>query len=164
MMKDSLILVMLVILTGCQTKPLPEGFPKLYPVSVTITQESKPFEGAKVVLFSADNSVHWIVSGQTGSNGVAKLVTRGEHKGTPVGEFKVCVTKIYDEPVDPEPTNPGDWKIWSENLRNHPPKSFSLVEKEFGDIQTTPLSVRISADGEKNFTFDVGQAIREQIR
>lgn len=164
--KNVLLILSLGILlfaTGCQGKKRPQGFPKLYPASISVTQEGAPLDEAMLVLYSADGSLPWIVSGITNKEGLAKLVTHGEYPGAPLGEFKVCVAKYYRDPVDPEPVNPTDWKVWAKKMQENPPKQYLLVEEVYGETETTPLRVKIESGGKNHFDLDVGHSVRIKL-
>ena len=107
MRKNSIALVVslgvLSLLLGCSSENRPPGMPKLYPASILITQEGQPLEGASVILVCVDESIRWLVSGQTNRDGVARLVTHGQFSGAPAGKFKVCVTKHYHEDIGRKP-------------------------------------------------------------
>ncbi|MDR1269130.1 MAG: hypothetical protein LBK82_06370 [Planctomycetaceae bacterium] len=88
----------IVCFFGCGQK-LPDGMPKLYPVTITIVQENTPLEGAIVQLIPEDSSLStWGPMGITNASGVTELQTNGKYKGSPLGQFKVLVTKKEIEP------------------------------------------------------------------
>jgi len=60
-------------LVGCGGEKKPVGFPPIYPVTLHVTQEGKPLEGASVALVAPDGSVPWVVGGTTDADGNVKL-------------------------------------------------------------------------------------------
>ena len=141
---------------GCGPK-LPEGMPKLHPCTLTITQEGQPLEGALVALMSNDSTLaKWAPSGVTDTSGKVVLKTQGKYDGAAAGEYKVIVTKeVVEKGVvlqEETATTPE---------RSIPGKTFSYVEKQYGDVQKTPLTLKI--EGKTNETFDAGKAVKEEI-
>jgi hypothetical protein len=156
---DFLFLGMLFFF-GCGQK-LPEGMPKLYPVTITIVQENTPLEGAIVQLIPEDVSLsNWGPMGITNVSGVAELRTNGKYKGSPSGQFKVLVTK---REVEPHPhlewgnLPDGDPKFIQYCNESMKLKVFDYVEPQFGLINATPLSINITSSGSNNFQLDVGK-------
>lgn len=85
-----------LLLAGCSKKP--DGFPAIYPCSVTVVNGTTPIEGA-TVLFHYENNSNAIVTvtGQTDSSGVAKMRSiqaSYDAPGAPAGKCKVIVKKI----------------------------------------------------------------------
>ena len=131
--------------------------PKLYPCILTITQDAQPLEGALVSLRSNDPAIaKWAASGVTDKTGKVTLKTQGKYDGAAAGEYKVVVLKeVVEEGIvlqaetetTPEKSIPG--------------KTFSYVEKMYGDMSKTPLTLKV--EGKVNETFEAGKAIKEEI-
>ncbi|MGL4942639.1 MAG: carboxypeptidase regulatory-like domain-containing protein [Thermoguttaceae bacterium] len=150
-------LVCFMPVIGCGQK-YPDGFPKLYPISLTVTQEGKPLAGATVVLSSPESTLQWTIGGVTDERGVAPLWTHGQYKGAPVGRFKVTISKVVNEgeaeyiaALDREDTAAAAKIVV---------KSYSCVEPQYGDVATTPLEVTLSA---KSRTVDVDAGKADKI-
>jgi len=131
--------------------------PKLYPVSISVTQEGKPLADAIVSLRYADPSAGtWTVGGRTEANGQAKLYTNS-YPGAPLGKFKVVLLKEENEGLaeraeaegrgDSAAANQVKVKIWS------------CVEAKYNDPKKTPLDVEITADT-KMLDVDAGPAVK----
>ena len=145
-------------IAGCGPE-LPEGMPKLYPCTLTITQDGKPLEGASVILFSMDPNISkWASNGVTDSSGNVVMKTQGKYDGAAAGDYKVLVTKIIVEEgvvlqaeteTTPEKSIPG--------------KTFSYVEQQYGDPLKCPLTLTVST-GKTTETLDVGKYVKEEIR
>ncbi len=150
-----LLFVSFLLLTtsGCGEK-YPDGMPKLYKVSLTITQEGKPLSGANVTLASEDPAFKWTVGGVTDNNGVVVLKTHGKYTGAPVGKYKLCVKKYVMEGELQSMKNPGA----------PPPKDYNLVEAEYAQPKTTPLEIEIQAGRNSFEPYDVGQAVKELLK
>ena len=159
------LLFAFVIMTGCGEK-LPSGMPKLFPASITVTQEGEPLDGAMVLLIPEDSALQeWGPGGLTNASGVAVMRTNGKCKGAPLGKYKVTVTKTEREPhPHPEwadlPMNDPNYRQFlrmAESL-----KAYNLVERDFGSRDRTPLQVEV-ASGQKSHSVDVGNKIRNEI-
>ena len=88
-----LSLIILLCLSGCGGASRPADLPKLYPASITVTQEGKPLAGAMVMLYSTADNFKWSVAGITNSSDTAELKTHGQFPGALLGEYKVTVNK-----------------------------------------------------------------------
>ena len=149
---------------GCGPK-LPDGMPKLYPVTLKVTQEGTPLEGATVVL--AGGADVWTATGITDAQGLTILHTEGRYPGVPEGTFKVSVTKTISEGErPPSRPMPGD----EEALKRY--REYQQSGKSFRQFHTTPLEYRstetspISAEikkGVKNVAVNVESTVKEEI-
>ncbi|MBR5757707.1 MAG: hypothetical protein IKX88_03815, partial [Thermoguttaceae bacterium] len=69
----SLLVLPLAALCGCGEKTPPD-MPKLFPTSITITQEGTPVEGASVQLLKKDDLYYkWLAGGVTDATGVCTI-------------------------------------------------------------------------------------------
>lgn len=128
---------------GCGGDKRPDGMPKIFPCTLTLTQGGKPLPGAMVLLYSKGEPCPWTVGGTTDDNGEAVLKTHGKFNGAPKGEWTVVVTKniiIYKNESD----DIGD--------------VYSNVELDYTDKETTPLELKI--DGKTKQSFDVGSEVQ----
>ncbi len=159
-------------LSGCGGEKYPDGLPKIYPVTVNVTQEGKPLEGATVV-FAADESSdsRWGVGGCTDAAGKAIMSVNGKYKGCPAGKYKVVVSKSVTESnqdkIPPAPDAVKDPKAFGEWYHQYGEmpivnKVFSLVEDKYSNSKTTPLSVEVTENGEKTFSLDAGKAVHKE--
>lgn len=159
MMKQTAIIFCLtffVFASGCGKTDRPDDLPKLYPTKITIKMDGQPLEGANVNLVS-DSNTRWLVSGKTGSNGVAEILTHGKFSGAPVGDYAVCVTKVHweDGPTSklPMPSNPFEQTAYRRRVENEK-KEYPVVEASFGSQQTTPLKMEVTT-GKNAQEFEV---------
>lgn len=153
------------VFPGCGGEKLPPNMPKLYPCTITITQEGKPFAGASVSVFSEDSSLaEWYAGGVTDQNGVCVLQTQAKYPGVVSGKFKVTVSKMETEPSqyggDPAPGKSEE--EWNTLRGNEVLKSWRLVGKEYSSSSTSTLTLEVTT-GKNAETFDVGKAIRELL-
>ncbi|HBT76460.1 MAG TPA: hypothetical protein DEB39_05945 [Planctomycetaceae bacterium] len=153
-----MLLGVLVSCFGCESSPQrPPGMPSLVRrAKITVTQAGRPLADAKIILVSEGNQVPWTVGGKTDQNGVARLVTHGQFPGAPEGKYKVVVTKLEK----PDKSRlPGDSKSWSKDEEESARTFYDLVESEFGETSTTPLTVEILSSSYEA-TVDVGKPVR----
>jgi len=123
-----------VFITGCWGEPRPDGMPRLYPVSIIVTQEGVPLEEASVTLIPEDPAnARWGPMGMTDGSGVAVMRTDGKYAGAPLGTYKVVVSKM--EIIDPPPGTPGE------------SRAVHHVPQQYGSIADTPLRIEITAAG-----------------
>jgi hypothetical protein len=136
---------------GCSNNniPKPEGFPDIYPVTLTMTQEGKLLTGTTVTLVAQDQSTKWGTSGFSNTEGKIELKTAG-FIGVPAGKYKVVITKTVSEGIPTTPDESGD------------PKTYTLVEKIYTDPNTTPLTLEITPET-KDVTLEVGKAVKIRI-
>jgi hypothetical protein len=145
-------------LTGCDNQSKPDGFPKIYPVTITVTQEGKPFPDAQISLEPADGSKNWSVGGKSDQAGKVILRTYGKFDGAPLGKYKVVILKEINEGMDTyyEALNRGDNNAASKvNV-----SIFSLVEAKYNSALTTPIEIEITPN-QKTFEIDAGSAVKE---
>ena len=140
---------------GCSGEQRPDGLPKLYPCTITITQDGQPLAEATVQLHDPAVTDRWTVSGLTNASGSAVMRTHGQFPGVPEGRFKIILTKTVLEggSTDDETT--------PENARKprEAVKVYSLVGKEYTNRETTPLEIVI--DGKKRSeSFNIGRTER----
>ena len=155
------------VFSGCTKKPRPDGFPELYPCTITIIQDGKPLVDALVRLVPDGHALQWTIAGTTDKNGVVKVITHTDYAGAPEGTFKVCVSKIEITPSQfPQPDKDApyeEWDKWRGQTNNEKRPKYNLVKPEYNDTANTPHSITISK-GKNNATFDVGEAIKEEIK
>jgi fibronectin type 3 domain-containing protein len=146
----------IVVTSGCSEK-LPEGLPALFPATLTITLEGKPFANAMVSLSSADGSHSWTSGGITDKNGQLAVYTHGKYQGIPAGKYKVTVDCITSDV--PMPQNPTMEQI-EEHNRNHP--SFRIVPPEYTEKSNTPLEIEIT-QSKNTLTLDIPKSVKLKI-
>ena len=147
-----ILIVALLLLAGCGGDPSrPADLPKLYPVSITITQEGNPVEGATVTLVSKTPTKYGTSAGSTDSSGIAGFRTYG-FDGVPEGEYAVMVDKMVEEGAREITTSTGDTHM----TRG---KTYRYVEPKYLREAQTPLGISVTTQGAKE-TFDVGAPVR----
>ena len=152
---------------GCGGHPRPDGMPRLYPASVTVTQEGTPLEGATVTLFSDDPELgRWSPTGVTDASGVAVLHTNSLYRGAPLGSFRVTVAKMTREP-HPNPELAGADYGTADAARydqlDRARKTLTYVEPRYSSMVDTPLTIEITAD-QRTYSIDAGPRVQEEVR
>ena len=141
---------------GCGEKK-PDGMPKIYPCTITITQENSPLEGASVLLISDDPVLgKWSVAGTTDASGNAVIKTHAKFSGAPAGQYVVVVSKEeYVAEAAAKTDNRDDVTITPQTL-------YYLVDQKFSQKETSPLKFTMEAKSTKA-TFDTGKKVREKL-
>lgn len=162
----------LSVFSGCGGQKYPDGFPKVYPVTVSVVQDGKPLEGANVLFYAQDEvNSRWGIGGCTDAAGNAIMAVNGKYKGVPAGQYKVTVTKVVTEsnqdkiPPQPDATkDPVAFETWYQKYGQGPilNKEFTLVEEQFAELAKTPLTAEVAASGSNSVKLDVGKAIRKE--
>ena len=152
------LLGILVCIAGCGGVKLPDDLPKLYPAQIEITaNDGAKIEGAVVSLTLIGEGKSESVGGGTDAKGIAKLYTRGEYAGAPVGKYKVCVswTLVLEGPTSqqPPPTDPGALNSYNQKVFSER-KLKSVLEAEYTDSKKTPHEVGIT-EGKNSFPIEV---------
>lgn len=150
-----LFVLALGALVGCSRERRPEGFPKLYPCTIQITQEGVPVPGVRVSLVHPELTARWAVGAETDDSGLATIRTHG-FKGAPRGSYKVILSKketvgrgwIGDEY--------SSYQGWEDM------KIMSLIAQEYESGEETPLEIEVERSAHEK--FDIGKAERRLVQ
>ena len=152
------------LFSGCGGEQLPPGIPKLYPATLTVTQDGKPLADAEIVMINADPSTSWSAGGVTNQNGVLKLRTMGRYEGAPVGKYIVAVQKIETLDIklpDEMPSDSAGLREYNQLAKKIEDNTFYVVDPKFG-LGKTELEVEITPSNLK-VEVDVSPAIRVKV-
>jgi hypothetical protein len=143
------------VLIGCSS-PKPDGFPRVYPATITVTQDGKPLEGAVVILEHSAERTRWSAGGKTDATGSIQPATvQGNYSvpGVPAEDFLVTVTKSpvveIDQTVDPETLTPQERDRLNaeyEQKTIEARKAVGIPER-LSDPQKTPLRWKVTTSG-----------------
>jgi len=149
-------IVALSLLMGCgKDLNRPDDLPKLYhPVSVTVTQEGKPLEGATVTLISKTPAKYGTCSATTDASGTATLRTYG-YNGVPRGQYAVTVEKRGVEGARESKNEYGETQMVGGKI-------YQYVDAQYTDEGSTPFSIDVTEKGAKA-AFEVGAPVRLYI-
>ncbi|MDR0337421.1 MAG: hypothetical protein LBI18_10055 [Planctomycetaceae bacterium] len=148
-------LLLVSFLVGCYSKA-PDGFPRVYPATITVTQDGKLLEGAVVILESLTEHTRWSVGGKTDATGSVQPATvQGNHSvvGVPAEDFLVTITKNpvveIDQTVDPETLTPQERDRLNAEYEQKMIEARKAVgiPEILGDPQKTPLRWKITTSG-----------------
>ncbi|MDO5552532.1 MAG: Ig-like domain-containing protein [Planctomycetia bacterium] len=155
-------LTLFAIFFGCSQAP--EGVPRRFATTVTVTDAGQPIEDALVLFCPRNNEGILIISGKSNSNGVATITTsRGSWigKGAPEGEYIVTVTKEVEIP---------EWKTPAEIAQMTPPEAEKynrektekrnalprIIPQPLTSTETSPCSLTVTS-GSNMMEIDVSQ-------
>ena len=148
----ALALVMLVSVgvLGCGAKGGLEG---TVPVTGTLKQKGAPLEGATVTFVAVTKGVR-AASGVTDASGQFKLTTLQSGDGAFPGDFKVIVTKT--EVVGKVYTSEEANAYYTQNKTRPPAPEFKdLVDKKYGNTETSGLKATVKQGEANDFTFEI---------
>jgi hypothetical protein len=162
-LKMTIGVMICLLVTGCSSSKIPEGFPKsLTPFTVKLQHKGKPVEGAAISLISEETNTGYLATALTGSDGVARLETSVNifsKLGVPVGKYRGIVTYRPKVPSDLTLQEKGtlseseivqrEAKITKE-LESLP----EIVPKNWGNFNTTPVRITVSESG-GNVTIEI---------
>ena len=147
--------------------------PPLYPVTITLTQENVPLEGAFVDLVPADAANAWGAGGKTDAKGEAILYARPDFKGAAAGKYKVVITKkeskrggtsVADNATIPTETEDGRPIVY--RAGDGGPitmEEWTYVDRQYITAATTPLEIEVTNKG-SNQSFDLGKQVYLRYR
>jgi len=143
--------VVLVLQMGCnKDTDRPADLPKLFPVSITVTQEGKPLEKATVTMSAKTPDKYGTCMGETDASGVAVMYTYG-FKGAPLGQYVVSIEKRVVEGAK-------EVKIEPEGIIDHVGgKVYNYVDKKYMGADS-PHGIEVTEKGAQE-TFEVGAPV-----
>ena len=146
----------LTLSTGCGQK-MPDGFPAVYPCTVTVTDAGKPVDNVTVTLAPLDGAVSgsFTTSGTTDGSGVATLSTvwgTFAKAGAPLGSSKVVLIKQFDlvntkTPEELSMLNATDLQNYVKECEAERDKLGKAVPEVFRNVTSTPLEITVSESG-----------------
>ena len=144
-----------VVAVGCGGLQKPGDMGDLGGCVVKVTQDGAPLEGAEVIFHAQDEAnKKYTPSGRTNEKGEAKIKTYG-FEGVPAGEYKVTVTKLVIEEGELVVAEDG-----SESVEGG--SEYQVVDEQFRNVDTTPLTTTVTDPMTEVPTFDVGAAVEDE--
>lgn len=151
-----LICCSLIVFVSCSSQR-PGGMPKLYPCSVTVTQEKIPLAEATILAIDVNGNEKWSVTGTTDANGIALLTTDGKYRGAPAGNYILLISKNTSETKE-LPSKPGQ----TEKLYG-PTVFYSEVDPVYSSKDKSPA--KITVEKKKNsFNIDAGKKSKTIVK
>jgi len=150
-------MILVVFMIGCSSQKLPDGMPKLYPLTLTITQEGKPLPEASVSMYSADGSSSWAPGGMTKADGMLVVFTHGKYAGVPAGKYKVTVDCLVSDVPRPK-------EATMEEIVEHGKKypAYRIVPLQYTDRKTTPLEIDV-VKGTSRLSIDIPETVKIKL-
>ncbi|MDO5552368.1 MAG: carboxypeptidase-like regulatory domain-containing protein [Planctomycetia bacterium] len=135
---------------GCGGPDRPADMPKLHKISIKLTQNGQPVDGAQVSLQPQSPS-KWSSGGLSDTSGICRPRTQGKFDGVPQGSYDVTVSKI--DSVETGKMLPGalPGKEVPEVKRTR------VIDPKF----STPgqLSLDVTTAGPTEFSFELGEPV-----
>ena len=145
--------LLLLALAGCPGGGASRDLPDLVPVGGTVTLDGKPLSGAHVTFVPVGSTPGWACTGLTDASGHYEVMADAEHKGAPVGEFKVTCTKWVTE----------DGSDFQSEMGVNPMEAgaLELLPPKYSDESETELKATVPAGGSDSINFDLSSAQQE---
>lgn len=147
------LLVVLLTLGGC-TSSLPEGARPTEPVSVTVTYNGEPVEGA-IVTFISDESEPVGAYGRTDARGVAEMKTYVEGDGAVVGAHKVTIAKTETAGGADADQSAENYDPPELSAGYVPPTVKYLIPQKYMSPGTSGLTAEVTENGPNELQFDL---------
>lgn len=146
-----LFILALALQAGCSKDTRrPVDMPELFPVSIAITAEGKPLEGATVTLIGKTRSKYSSCSAVTDASGVALLKTY-TYEGVPLGQYIVTVEKRGVEGAKEVQTPEG----LTDSIGG---KIYQYIDSKYTNERSSPFSIDVTEKGGQE-TFEVGKPV-----
>ncbi len=127
---------------GCGGAAHDPNRPKTVPVTVVITYQQKPVEGA-TVSFVAEGAGH-SATALTDASGRAALTTFATGDGAVPGKYRVGVSKVFIETLQ-NPNDPGGPPLGSKQVHG--------VPQRYNDAAKSGLTAEVTDGGKNEFPF-----------
>ncbi len=150
--------------SGCAREKTPPDMPKLYPTSITVTQDGAPCVDACVQLLKRDDlNYKWLAGGTTDETGTCVVKTMGKFNGAPEGDFNVIVYKTIRNESETrknvaQPTDPAEAREWIKKVAEEE-KEFDYVDTKYKKVDTSDLTITVSR-GKNAVAFEVGPEVK----
>lgn len=138
----------------------PEGGQTVYPVSGTIMMNGAVLSEATVVF--SPNGTEPTATGQTDLQGNFQLTTYEFGDGAAAGDYSVIVTKTLAGPASGSSDGGEDagHEQEADDSAEHsskPTAENNLVPAKYSSSDSTPLTAKVTADGDNTFNFEITQ-------
>ena len=146
------LLIVMLLSGGCQKRP--EGLPKPYPTTVTVTNAGQAIEGAKVTLLPATALPSVTIYGDTDANGKAVIHSLCEgliFEGAPQGEYRVVVSKTPDVQIPEELSSnmatPPEVRAANQKKIEALFEENRIIPASLESAESTPLTLSVAEKG-----------------
>lgn len=165
-----LLSVSVLLLTGCEKAPA--GFPKVYPVEVTVLDTGEPLDLATVILNPKEGTEvgSFTCAGSTTAKGVAVIKTMwGTYaaKGAPEGGYVISIVRdvVPEETMTPDelaeltPEANFAHKI---ELRETVADQIDRVPVDLRFPSSSPIEITVGSSGANTLTVDINDYREEE--
>lgn len=166
----ALLSVSALVITGCAKAPA--GFPKVYPVEVTVLDGGQPLDSTSVVLNPAEGTEvgSFTCAGTTNGSGKAVIKTLwGTYsaKGAPEGAYKVSLIRdvVPEETMTKEELaqlTPDELFAHKVELRESIADQIDIIPIPLRFPGETPLEITVSTAGNSTLTVDLSDYREEE--
>jgi len=144
-----------VVFTGCGgDSSRPADLPKLYPVTITVTSEGKPLEGAVVELVAVPPLKYQAIT-PTNAEGKAVMRTYG-YDGVPEGKFSVVITRDIDDDFVYVENSDGTQGIGGSTR-------YRTIDTITYQADSTPFEIEVPLPPNQTTTFEVGETVKVRL-
>ena len=158
-----LLCASVLALTGCEKAPA--GFPKVYPVEITVLDTGEPLDMATVVLNPKEGTEvgSFTSAGSTTDKGVAVIKTMwGTYaaKGAPEGAYIVSITRdvVPEETMTPDELaelTPDALYTHKAELRETVADQIERVPVDLRFPGSSPIEITVGTTGTSTLTVDI---------
>ncbi|HUT95130.1 MAG TPA: hypothetical protein VMY37_37095 [Thermoguttaceae bacterium] len=145
--------LLLLALAGCPGGGASRDLPDLVPVGGTVTLDGEPLSGAHVTFVPVGSTPGTACFGLTDASGRYEIMADAEHKGAPVGEFKVACTKWV--------TADGSDFQSQEGVSPMEAGAVDLLPPKYSDETETELKATVPAGGSDSINLELISAQQE---
>jgi len=138
---------------GCGTD-LPEDARPTQPVSVTVTYNGQPIEGA-IITFVSEESEPVAAYGRTDANGVARMKTYVEGDGAVIGKHKVTIAKTETTGEEVAEQTAENYDPAELNPNYVPPTVKYIIPQKYMAPDTSGLTAEVTESGPDEIRFDL---------
>jgi hypothetical protein len=158
------VLSLLLSVAGC-SRSVPDGFPKVVPLTVQITDGGKPLDEVFVVFEMVPPVDGVSVTAKTDTNGKAKMQTsigNFSKAGVPIGKavmtlIKMPVAEDWKTPEEQSKMTMEELAAYSNEKDARSEQLPLIIPNELTNAETSPLTKEISASQSSEWKIDIAE-------
>ena len=142
-----------LLLCGCGDSTRPKDLPSLFACTVSVIQDGKPLEEARVE-FHTEGEQKYLPVAYTDASGLAVMQTHG-FPGAPIGKYKITVSKNIEDDVVYQTGEEGEQVVASSNV-------YKTIEDQYSSVATTPHEVEVGRKTPR-IEVNVGNTVKKKL-